>query len=437
MLTTVDFMPMHRVFGCSVVLKTDNLESHKDSFVKNLSMFFMKLSRQLLIPDSTIELIAQEMLNINSLNQLYIKESVSRKLVCDGMAKDTIDSMHKALDESDLLDTCLKDSGILSGVRQCSNFAKKNFLYVEPRSIFVDFDSKNQSRFCQYIPVKESISILLQDPSVLRQCTDSVSAQLCPTDLVGLKNFTDGLVYRNCIAQEQGEKILSLILYQDSFELVNPLGSAKKKQKMLAVYFVLGNLKLYNRSRIDHTQLVLLVRVTDADCIGLRIFKPLVDDLKILEDEGIDVSGERWLVRVVAIAGDNLGSHWLGEFTTNFSSSQHICRFCTLTRSDFDRGCISAAPDQFRTPDKYSMAVSKVSPDVPLVDGIKQQSIFNELKYFHVCAPGLPPCAAHDLFEEIVVFDIPLFLQHFVKLKLFSVQQQNQRIQHLQLSGSD
>jgi len=71
------------------------------------------------------------------------------------------------------------------------------------------------------------------------------------------------------------------------------------------------------------------------------------------------------------------------------------------------------------------------------VDGIKQQSIFNELKYFHVCAPGLPPCAAHDLFEGIVVFDLPLFLQHFVKLKSFSVQQLNKRIQHLELSGSE
>ena len=71
------------------------------------------------------------------------------------------------------------------------------------------------------------------------------------------------------------------------------------------------------------------------------------------------------------------------------------------------------------------------------MDGIKQQSIFNELKYFHVCAPGLPPCAAHDLFERTAVFDLPLFLHNFVKLKSFSVQQLNKRIQHLQLSGSD
>jgi hypothetical protein len=61
-----------------------------------------------------------------------------------------------------------------------------------------------------------------------------------------------------------------------------------------------------------------------------RVFKYLVDDLKKLETDGIEVGGKCSKVIVPAIAGDNLGSHWLGGFVTNFSSALYMCRFCTL-----------------------------------------------------------------------------------------------------------
>lgn len=35
---------------------------------------------------------------------------------------------------------------------------------------------------------------------------------------------------------------LKLILYQDAFEMVNPLGSARKKHKVVAVYVSVANL---------------------------------------------------------------------------------------------------------------------------------------------------------------------------------------------------
>lgn len=50
---------------------------------------------------------------------------------------------------------------------------------------------------------------------------------------------------------------VSLIMYQDSFEVVNPFGSGKKKHKLLAVYLSLGDILPYNRSTTDHMQLVL------------------------------------------------------------------------------------------------------------------------------------------------------------------------------------
>lgn len=60
--------------------------------------------------------------------------------------------------------------------------------------------------------------------------------------------------------------------------------------------------------------------------------------------------------------------------------------------------------------------------------GIKFSSIFNELEHFHICAPGLPPCIGHDLFEGIVAFDLKLFIDYFIREKWFTLNELNMRI---------
>src|SRR6218665_284616 len=120
---------------------------------------------------------------------------------------------------------------------------------------------------------------------------------------------------------------ISVILYQDAFEVVNPIGSAKSKHKVLGVYMILGNLLTHNRSKIDHTQLVLLCLEKDFDKFGQNlIFRRLVNDLKLLECEGVAVSWqtEHLPVTVAAITGDNLGSHCIGGFTKNFTQCRRM-----------------------------------------------------------------------------------------------------------------
>lgn len=50
-------------------------------------------------------------------------------------------------------------------------------------------------------------------------------------------------------------------------------------------------------------------------------------------------------------------------------------------------------------------------------NGVKSNSVLSKLKYFHVCAPGLPPYLAHDLFEGIVDYDLAMYLQFLVKTR--------------------
>ena len=50
-----------------------------------------------------------------------------------------------------------------------------------------------------------------------------------------------------------------------------------------------------------------------------KVFSQLLADLKSLETDGINVDGETVKGGLYCIAGDNLGSHYIGGFTENLS----------------------------------------------------------------------------------------------------------------------
>jgi len=410
----------------------------RDQFTKNLSLFFVRLMAFHQVPESTVDVIANEMQNISALNMQYVQQSLLQECKANGVCDETATAAVNKVDKSDLIQNCLTEGGLLNSSHKRLAYVQRNFHYVKPESIYVGVNSSNKSSYCYYIPIKKSLEALLSDSSVLTQCLETragVSGVLA--------DFTDGTVFRSldCTADGQLNRQLSLILYQDSFEVANPIGSAKCKHKILGFYFALGNLRLHNRSAIDHIQIVMLGLESDVIKARHRVFSRLVDDLKTLETAGIEIGGYCFRVIVPAITGDNLGSHWLGGFVTNFSSVPYICRFCTLSKDEFRNGCFCSTRDQMRTVESYKDAIEKVaSGDILSYKGIKFDSIFNKLNSFHVCRPGLPPCVAHDLFEGVVCYDVPLYLKAFVSSKVgnkLSIAVLNKRLERFPFSGSD
>lgn len=100
---------------------------------------------------------------------------------------------------------------------------------MHPQTISLGTDDNRKEQFAQYIPIKETLQALLKDPIVWKECTkheDDTSAHV-------LSDVRDGSVYKsNTLFRESGISI-KLILYQDAFQVVNPLGSAKKNTRFL------------------------------------------------------------------------------------------------------------------------------------------------------------------------------------------------------------
>ena len=197
---------------------------------------------------------------------------------------------------------------------------------------------------------------------------------------------------------------LKLILYQDAFEIANPLGSAKKN-KVLAVYLSLANLPAHVQSNTDHMSLVLLCGEKDLKQFGCaKLFSDMLEDVKDLEENGISVGNKTIKGALYWIAGDYLGSNCIGGFTENFSRSKYFCRYCEITQSEFENNDPNVCGPQ-RTPETYNSAVNDIaSGDGKDVKGNKVNSVFNALKSFHVCQPGLPPGLSQHIWGSVILW---------------------------------
>ena len=152
--------------------------------------------------------------------------------------------------------------------------------YVAPQSVSLGYIGGKKAHF-HYVPILEILKALFKDKSF----EINLQAPKNKTDV--LKDFTDGLMFKsNKFFMDIGDS-LYLILYMDSFEVVNPIGSARQKHKILAVYLVSGNLLDYIRSRINTIQLVLLCK--EKEFSHKKVFCRLVKDLKKLETEGVEI----------------------------------------------------------------------------------------------------------------------------------------------------
>ncbi|XP_076069750.1 uncharacterized protein LOC143041626 [Oratosquilla oratoria] len=184
------------------------------------------------------------------------------------------------------------------------------------------------------------------------------------------------------------------IFQRNAFEVVNPLGSARKKHKVVGVYFTLANIDSHLRSSIDHMQLVMLFTESDLQFGQDKVFSRLVKDLQSLETTGIEVKtvkGEKALfVQLLEIILDvmELVDLWRVLDTNTFADFAHLT-WTPLERHHTNLGL------------------------------------------------GDLTCLGHDLFEGVVSYDMPLIIHNLVNKKWFSYDKLNSRIFNLVLSGTD
>ena len=392
------------------------VSSEPELNTRNVVSSLCLLQHKQLIPSSTVDAIASEMVGmLNSFSALVkdkVKLLLEKHIIDHGVVQEIVMELTEDLSLNDSF-SCLNTEYLR---RQ---YIRNNFMFVSPISKnFPLHGDVGDTATYMYVPLSEPLKAIFSDMYVKEQFLSDYEQSTMYRD------FGDGLKVKTNHLFKLKERSLKLLLYTDAFEIVNPLGSARCKYKILAVYYTLANFHVHNRSKVDPFQLLLLCpdKYINADSINV-VMRPLVTDIKELESSGIDLGvGTPVRGSGLYILGDNLGSHLLGGFSTNFGSMNYICRFCTITKNEFLNNCLSERP--LRTPQDHNCALQDLDHQNCYM-GIKQSSIFNELKFFHVCDPGLPSCIGHDVFEGVVQYDMILYVKYFVKNRWFTFEYLN------------
>jgi hypothetical protein len=229
---------------------------------ENMALFYLKLYAKYLLPTSVIQDIIEQFNEIN--------EEVTT--ISDNKLRETLNSMFV---DKEILNDALKEFNNRSILKQINGtfdthykrmqYLKKEFNFVAPREILLGQNKLKQDCYMQYVPLLSTIQTLLSNKHIFQHIVERRKKSLKEGVLA---DVIDGAVYRNCPLFQNCPDSLSIILFQDAFEIVNPLGSAKKKHKLIGVYFTLANLHPSYRSNVDNIQLLLLCRETDLKFFG-------------------------------------------------------------------------------------------------------------------------------------------------------------------------
>jgi hypothetical protein len=411
----------------------------ESSYNMALVQFYLKLQCVYFVPSSIVDLIVSELQGLTRFASRYFGTQIVNSIQ-PTLPADARDRILDALASVNPFQASASRYGPLRTPYMRKKFCLQNLRYVPPVQYVLGsmVNQKKKAKYYHYVPIEQSLAALLSDESVMRDYKISQVNRSRQTN--ELRDITDGTVFKNNALFQLYPDSLGLILFCDSFEVANPIGPARCKHKVLAVYFSLVNILPHNRSSINQIQLALLCNEKEFNTIGQDVvFAQLVNDLKRLETEGMRVTAlnnRSIRATVVAIVADNLGAHGLGGFTKNFSSAEYFCRFCTISRTEFtgDNMCELGSR---RTPDSY-LTDTLAATDDDSMKGIVCYSIFNQLQYYHVCNPGLPPCIAHDIFEGVVSYDLKLFINHFIKVRSwFTADCFNRRIDDFKYQDAD
>lgn len=189
-------------------------------------------------------------------------------------------------------------------------------------------DPKSNRTF-QYIPILKSLQHLLNNTDILESVIKTHKTQQSTPTKEQYKSTRDGIFFKENSFFAGEELKLSISLYVDDFEVCNPLGTSRKTHKLCGVYWILNNLPPGSHSTLSSVYLALLCKSTDVKLFGYEhILEPLLQDLIILEQNGVFISGLGEFVKgtIQSVIADNLGAHGIAGYIESFSGT-YFCRF--------------------------------------------------------------------------------------------------------------
>lgn len=280
------------------------------------------------------------------------------------------------------------------------------------------------------IDIKMKLKLFLELPNVLNVILRYIEEENSQTILSSLYQ---GSLWKKIKSKLGSKTVFPIYLFYDDFEPCNALGSRAGLYKIGAVYISLACIPPKYASSLDNIFLAQLFYSNDRSSYGNRkVFSSLINDLLLLETEGIAVTTENGTSQIYAtlflILGDNLGLNSILGFNESFSSD-YFCRIC---RSPKERTRIESVENSLslRSIDNYKL------DSLTLSHGVKEVCIWHDLSNFHVTT-NISVDLMHDLLEGILRYDMALLINNLIEKKYFTLGRLNERIKFFKFSKCD
>ena len=127
-------------------------------------------------------------------------------------------------------------------------------------------------------------------------------------------------------------------MYTDEFEIVNPIGSRRKKHKLIAFYWTLLNISAEYHSKLSTIQLLALAKACDVKKYGVqKLLYNFSAGLQSLKS-GITVTviGVKKCYKgfLVCVLADTPAAQLIGGFKEGVGKAISPCRTCDAKRSE-------------------------------------------------------------------------------------------------------
>jgi hypothetical protein len=298
-----------------------------------------------------------------------------------------------------------------------------------------------RTAFGYFVPFVDQLTVLLSMPEVQsvlsskRDCDEEFCVEACGA------RFAKQHRLRNSV------HCLQFCVYTDDFEIVNPIGSHRKKHKITAFYWTLLNLPAEFRSRLSAIQLLALVKTSQ-----LKIFngatEKLLHDFKLamaslnsgleIEINGCPILFTGYLMYALA---DTPAAQLLGGFKEGVGKAYSPCRSCDVKRSEM-ASVVTASQCSLRGVQEHKERLeflhelnNREKKYWSKKWGITGSSVFGDVDGFDVTK-----CFLHDpmhlILEGVGKSQLQRMLKVFiVEKKYFSITFLNQKIQYFDYSN--
>lgn len=414
--------------------EVDDTDALDQKLEYNLAAFFLKMESILHVSNRATQEIVEH------IDQLFtLSEPILKKVIGDSLKKhncpvtDTIvTSIVQAVSECNILHRSVKSEGLLSTAKRRKSYVQQRFPHIKPIEYLID----GTQRKCVYVPLLSSLQELMKKPDIA-----DIAFQPRTANPGEFASHVDGSYYQGNILFAEGGVKFALILYADDLEIACPLGTSRGYYKMCAVYWSLANLPVKYRSALQTIQLAMLCNSKDVQRFGYaKVFAPLLNDLKILEQDGvyIETLGDSIKGTVFSVVSDNLAAHGMAGFNQSFRSV-YSCRFCLYSKTDVQTLDATTDACQMRSIDQHDHLTQQIqeNENVGETYGVKGTCVLSdELVYFHTIT-GFPPDLLHDLLEGVVPVELALCLQGMISVKHFTLNDLNQAIKTFPYQHND